>query len=103
MFAPWRSQKSLHKHKDPITGNSFTERLVADCKEWNIAHLSMPTTAVLRVLLLLWRFKATFSVLLHPIHETLHLHYTKLFWFLTLKDVIITVLGFSATSEPEPQ
>ena len=25
MFAPWRSQKSLRKHKDPITGNSFIE------------------------------------------------------------------------------
>ena len=23
MFAPWRSQKSLRKPKDPITGNSF--------------------------------------------------------------------------------
>ena len=23
MFTPWRSQKSLRKHKDPITGNSF--------------------------------------------------------------------------------
>ena len=23
MFAPWRSQKSLRKHKDPITVNSF--------------------------------------------------------------------------------
>ena len=23
MFVPWRSQKSLCKHKDPITGNSF--------------------------------------------------------------------------------
>ena len=23
MFAPWRSQKSMRKHKDPITGNSF--------------------------------------------------------------------------------
>ena len=23
MFAPWRSQKSLRKHKDLITGNSF--------------------------------------------------------------------------------
>ena len=23
MFAPWRSQKSVPKHKDPITGNSF--------------------------------------------------------------------------------
>ena len=23
MFAPWRSQKSLRKHKDPIAGNSF--------------------------------------------------------------------------------
>ena len=25
MFAPWRSQKSLRKHKDPITGNPFIE------------------------------------------------------------------------------
>ena len=25
MFAPWRSQKSLRKHKDPITGNPFNE------------------------------------------------------------------------------
>ena len=25
MFAPLRSQKSLRKHKDPITGNSFIE------------------------------------------------------------------------------
>ena len=46
MFAPWRSQNSLHKRKDPITGNSFiafnygkrkkrwpnfTERLVEIC------------------------------------------------------------------------
>ena len=23
MLAPWRSQKSVRKHKDPITGNSF--------------------------------------------------------------------------------
>ena len=23
MFVPWRSQKSLRKHKDPITGNSL--------------------------------------------------------------------------------
>ena len=23
MFAPWQSQKSLRKHKDPITGISF--------------------------------------------------------------------------------
>ena len=23
MFAPWRSQKSLRKHKEPITGNYF--------------------------------------------------------------------------------
>ena len=23
MFAPWRSQKFLRKHKDPITGNAF--------------------------------------------------------------------------------
>ena len=23
MFAPWRSQKSVRKHKDTITGNSF--------------------------------------------------------------------------------
>ena len=26
MFAPWRSQKSLRKHKDPITGNSFNRQ-----------------------------------------------------------------------------
>ena len=26
MFAPWRSQKSVRKHKDPITGNSFITR-----------------------------------------------------------------------------
>ena len=25
MFAPWRSQKSVRKHKDPITGNSFID------------------------------------------------------------------------------
>ena len=25
MFAPWRSQKPLHKLKDPITGNSLIE------------------------------------------------------------------------------
>ena len=23
IFAPWQSQRSLRKHKDPITGNSF--------------------------------------------------------------------------------
>ena len=25
MFAPWRSQKSVRKHKDPTTGNSFID------------------------------------------------------------------------------
>ena len=25
MFAPWKSQKSVRKHKDPITGNSFID------------------------------------------------------------------------------
>ena len=25
MFAPWRSQKSVRKHKDPITGNSVID------------------------------------------------------------------------------
>ena len=28
MFAPWRSQKSLRKHKDPITGNLLTASVV---------------------------------------------------------------------------
>ena len=27
MFAPWRSQKSMRKHKDPITGNLFIKYL----------------------------------------------------------------------------
>ena len=27
MFAPRRSQKSMRKHKDPITGNSFIKYL----------------------------------------------------------------------------
>ena len=27
MFAPWRSQKSVRKRKDPITGNSFIKRV----------------------------------------------------------------------------
>ena len=30
MFAPWWSQKSVRKHKDPITGNSF---IVSSCRE----------------------------------------------------------------------
>ena len=25
MFAPWRSQKPVRKHKDPTTGNSFID------------------------------------------------------------------------------
>ena len=25
MFAPWKSQKSVREHKDPITGNSFID------------------------------------------------------------------------------
>ena len=28
MFAPWRSQKSVCKHKDPNTGNSFLEMIM---------------------------------------------------------------------------
>ena len=28
MFAPWRSQKSVRKRKDPITGNSFIYKLM---------------------------------------------------------------------------
>ena len=28
MFALWRSQKSLHKRKDPITGNSFIRVMI---------------------------------------------------------------------------
>ena len=28
MFAPWRSQNSLRKRKDPITGNSFITSLL---------------------------------------------------------------------------
>ena len=27
MFAPWRTQKSKRKHKDPITGNLFIKYL----------------------------------------------------------------------------
>ena len=28
MFAPWQSQKSLHKFKDPINGNSFIRVMI---------------------------------------------------------------------------
>ena len=41
MFAPWRSQKSVRKHKDPMTGNSLINFLT----EWDgIVHAGNTTS-----------------------------------------------------------
>ena len=41
MFAPWKSQKSVRKHKDPITGNSFID--VSQHVDRALLHISADT------------------------------------------------------------
>ena len=41
MFAPWRSQKSLRKHKDPITGNSYINDVWSRCLTLRTERLSI--------------------------------------------------------------
>ena len=36
MFAPWRSQKSVRKRKDPITGNSFIVSVFAYAQAFDL-------------------------------------------------------------------
>ena len=48
MFAPWKSQKSVHKHKDPITSNSFID--VSQHVDRALLYISADTQLLCRLL-----------------------------------------------------
>ena len=50
MFAPWRSQKFVRKHKDPITGNSYENIVkISSLEVWEFNGLSLMPFGTLRI------------------------------------------------------
>ena len=64
MFAPWQSQKSLYKFKDPINGNSFIRVMIIsnwmmliDRESLHTPGLNCVTTKYLWAGIVVWELK----------------------------------------------